>query len=309
MDYNKMRMEFMEKLNPSIQRAYKLLFAKIEYYEKRTGIIFEEMNEMEFQMFTIKELIDNSSASANVKVCLLKKYINSIGKDFIKLTRDDMIKLTESKLGNKETDENDLRYISWEELKKVSKNIINPIDKAIVYLIRMGVCGTRFNDIINLKTKDIDLENEIIHLQDRDVRIVDKDVLMALREAIEQKTYIVMLHKEDSQVKATEFNFNMECEYLIKQRPIAKNNNGLNAYKFAGMTGRVYRIFEDLGIGVSSINLLQSNAVDRLIEYEDEIGESLSMSNTKIYLKSIGINQYHYDIKHLSMYVRQKYGR
>lgn len=309
MDYIKEREKFMETLNDSVKRAYKILFAKIEYYEKRTGIVFEEMNEMEFQMFTIKELIDNSSASANVKVSLLKKYINSIGKDFIKLTRDDMVKLTESKLGNKETNENEMRYVSWDAIKKALKNVINPIDRAIVVLIRMNICGTRFGDLTNLKSKDIDIENKVIHLQDRDINITDEYVLNVLREALEQKTYIVMTHKEDSQLRATEFDFNMDCEYLIKQRPIAKNNDGLNAYKFAGITGRVYRIFDDLNLGISSINLLQSNAVDKLIEYEDEIGKYLSMSEAKEYLKSIGINQYHYDIVHLSKYVRQRYGR
>ena len=152
MDYKALREEFVSPLSESIQRAYKLLFVKADYYQARTGIQLEEMNEMEFQMFVIKELIDQSAASANVKVNLLKKYITYIGKDFIKLNRDDIIKLTESVLNNKNTNENELRYVSWDDLKKGLENIVNPIDKAILICIRMGICGLKFTELTNLKT-------------------------------------------------------------------------------------------------------------------------------------------------------------
>ena len=164
MDYKSMREEFVSSLSESIQRAYKLLFVKADYYQTRTGIQLEEMTEMEFQMFVIKELIDQSAASANVKVNLLKKYVAFIGKDFINLNRDDIIKLTESVLNNKNTNENELRYVSWNDLKKSLENIVNPIDKAIVCLIRIGICGTKFTDLINLKSKDIDIKNRKIYL-------------------------------------------------------------------------------------------------------------------------------------------------
>lgn len=309
MDYKMMREEFVKDLSPSLQRAYKLLFVKIDYYEKKTGIIFEEMTSAEFEMFTIKELIDRSAASANVKVNLLKHYTKAIGKDFIQLDRNDIIKLTESKLGNQDTDENKLRYVEWKDLKKGLENIVNPIDKAIICLVRIGICGTKFTELINLKSKDIDIENKKIYLRGRTIDITDDYVLNILNEALRQTTYKVITHKDESDLKVVNYDFNMKCEYLIKQRPVAKNNNGLNQYKFAGITGKIYRIFEELGMDISSINLLQSNAVDKLIEYEDSIGRQVSMAEAKEYLKAVGVLQYHYDVVHLSKYVREKYGR
>ena len=309
MDYKAMREDFIEPLSDSIQRAYKLLFVKIDYYQKKTGIIFEEMTSAEFEMFTIKELIDRSAASANVKVSLLRKYAEHIGKNFIQLNRDDIIKLTESKLGNNNTNENKLRYVAWEDLKKGLENVENDIDKAIICLVRTGVCGSKFTELINLKSKDIDIENRKIHLKSRTVDITDDYVLSILNEALRQTTYKVITHKDEGDLKVTEYNFNMKCEYLIKQRPVAKNDNGLNQFKFAGITGKIYRIFEELGMDISSINLLQSNAVDRLIEHENSIGRQVSMAEAKEYLKSVGVLQYHYDVVHLSKYVREKYGR
>ncbi len=309
MDYKAMREEYVAPLSESIQRAFKLLFVKADYYYTRTGIQLEEMSSTEFEMFVIKELIDSSAASANVKVSLLKKYITYIGKDFINLNRDDIIKLTEAKLNNKNTNENELRYISWRDLKKGLENIVNPIDKAILICIRMGICGLKFTELTNLKSKDIDIENRKIYLEDRTVDITDDYVLDILNKALHQTTYSVISHKDEDVLKVTEYDFNIECEYFVKQRPITKNNNGLNPYKFAGITGKVYRVFEELGLDVSSINLLQSNAVDKLIAHEDSIGKQLSMSEAKEYLKTVGIKQYHYDVVHLSKYVRKKYGR
>jgi integrase len=309
MDYKKEREEYVKDLSPSLQRAYKLLFTKIDYYQKRNGIIFEEMDENQFITFTIKELIDQSAASANVKVNLLRKYTNAIGKDFVKLNRDDIIKLTESKLGNDNTNENELRYVVWKDLKKGLENVENDIDKAIVCLIRIGLCGTKFTELVNLKSKDIDIENRKIYLESRTVDIADDYVLNILNKALRQTTYKVITHKDEDILKVTEYNFNMQCEYFVKQRPITKNENGLNPYKFAGITGKMYRIFEELGMNISSINLLQSNAVDRLIEYEDAIGKQVSMAEAKEYLKAVGITNYHYDVVHLSKYVREKYGR
>lgn len=309
MDYKKEREKFLEPLSDSIQRAYKLLFVKADYYEAKTGITFEEMSESEFLAFTVKELVDRSAASANVKVSLLRKYAEHIGKNFIQLNRDDIIKLTESKLGNQDTDENKLRYVEWKDLKKGLENIVNPIDKAIICLVRIGICGTKFTELINLKSKDIDIENKKIYLRGRTIDITDDYILNILNEALHQVSYRVISHRDDSNLKVTEYDFNMKCEYLIKQRPVAKNDNGLNQYKFAGITGKIYRIFEELGMDISSINLLQSNAVDKLIEYENSIGRQVSMVEAKEYLKSVGVLQYHYDVVHLSKYVREKYGR
>ena len=195
--YKQIREDFIKDLSDSVQRSFKLLFTKIDDYAKEKGLVFEEFTEEQFIEFTKEKLIGKSGASANVKVNLLKKYVNSLGKDFIKLKRNDLMKMTEDKLNQtSEQNESDIKYVEWKELDKNINKIENAIDVAIIYLLRYGVSGNQFIELRNLKVNDIDLDSKIVHLKDRDIEIDDK-VADILKDAIEQDHYISMIHKED----------------------------------------------------------------------------------------------------------------
>lgn len=304
--YKQIREDFTKDLSDSVQRSYKLLFKKIDDYEKEKGLVFEEFTEEQFIEFTKEKLIGKSGASANVKVNLLKKYVNSLGKDFIKLKRNDLMKMTEDKLNQtSEQNESDIKYVEWKELDKNINKIENAIDVAIIYLLRYGVSGNQFIELRNLKVSDIDLDSKIVHLSDRDIEIDDK-VADILKDAIKQDHYISMIHKEDT-IKSNDYDFNMDCEYLIKQRPMDRNDGGLDMYTFSGFTAKVYRIFQSLDMGISAINLLQSNAIEKLIQHEDSLGKRLSTREIKEYFKSVGITCYCFQMKEASRWIREKY--
>ena len=101
---------------------------------------------------------------------------------------------------------------------------------------------------------------------------------------------------------------NVDCPFLIKQRPNNKNNYGMNEYKFSGITGRVFRVMQELGMNISAINLLQSHATDELMKYEKELDKKLSVKEASEYLKSIGSKQSSYDIISMARWVEEKYG-
>ena len=304
--YKQIREHFIKDLSDSVQRSYKLLFKKIDDYEKEKGLVFEEFTEEQFIEFTKEKLIGKSGASANVKVNLLKKYVNSLGKDFIKLKRNDLMKMTEDKLNQtSEQNESDIKYVEWKELDKNINKIENAIDVAIIYLLRYGISGNQFIELRNLKVNDIDLDSKIVHLKDRDIEIDDK-VVDILKDAIEQDHYISMIHKEDT-IKSNDYDFNMDCEYLIKQRPMDRNDGGLEPYTFSGFTAKVYRIFQALDMGISAINLLQSNAIEKLIQHEDSLGKRLSTREIKEYFKAVSITCYCYQMKEASRWIREKY--
>lgn len=284
------RKQFIEPLSDSVKKAYILLFRKLDEYEKETGKIFEEnFTEEIFVDFTKKKLIGRAANSVLVKVSLLKKYAESLNiYSVVKLRRDEVIKMTEEHLKELESEnEYELRYVSWSDLKASTRRLTNVIDVAIVYLIRMGVSGASFKELANLKVEDIDLKNKILKLPNRNIKL-DDDVCKILDNAINQNVYTVMLHSEDNIPNATEYHFNMDCEYFIKQKPKKNNGDGLNPYKFSGITNRIFRIMNELGLDVTAINLLQSYTVDRLREYEEKIGKKLSLSEAKDYFKSIG---------------------
>ena len=50
--YKQIREHFIKDLSDSVQRSYKLLFKKIDDYEKEKGLVFEEFTEEQFIEFT-----------------------------------------------------------------------------------------------------------------------------------------------------------------------------------------------------------------------------------------------------------------
>ena len=310
MNYKEYREDFIKNLSDSIKRSYTLLFKKIERYEKETGLIFEEFTEEDFVEFTRKELIGKSANSAVVKVSLLKKYVQSLDKYFVKMTRSEIIKMTDEKLEQQEkAEEKELKYVSWNELKDGLNRISNDIDVAIICLLRMGISGSQFNELVNLKIENIDIENKKIYLENRTVDIEDDYILKVLEDAMKQRTYHVIQHKENSDAKITEFDFNMDCPYLLKQKPMINNNGGMNPYKFGGASGKMFRIFEELNMDISAINLLQSYAADKIVERENLINKRMSTKDVKVYFKEIKCNQNAYDSRILSMWVKKNYNK
>ena len=303
-----LRESFVENLSETQQKAFKLLYKKIDDYQKKTGKAFEEFNCEDFNTFVRAELIGKSANSVLVKVSLLKKYAEYIGNNCVQLKRTDIIEMCSEVMKEKEIeDESQLKYVEWNDLKVGMNKITNEIDCAIICLIRLGIGQNKFKELAELKTSNIDIENRKIYLEDRTVDIKDDYVLQVLKDAMKQTTYTVMLHGGDkNEPKFSEYDFNMNCPYFIKQKPWSKNDNGLEPYKFSGITGRVFRVMQELCMDVSAINLLQSYATDRVLEQENEIGRELSIRECKEYLKHIKNYSSSYDITKIAKYVREK---
>lgn len=306
MDYKELRKKFVEEQINSTARTFKAILKKADEYQSETGKIFEEFTIDDFEDFVKEKLIDKSANSVVVKVSLCKRYVTYIGKDFVKLKRNDIIKMTDEYL---RMSDNALKYLSWDELKDKIRVIENDIDKAIMCLLRMGIGGTGFEELINLKTSDIDLENRTIKLENRIVDITDDFILEILEKAIDQKVYTTIVHR-NGVPKIEEYAFNRKCEYFIKPKPKVTNNEGLEPFKQGGMIGKVYRIttiFNDkTNMNITSINLQQSYATDMLIKHEDELGKRLSIRECNDYVKSLGLKQTGVDIRDISICIRNK---
>lgn len=299
------REEFIKPLSDSVKKAYKLLFKKFDDYEKETNKCFEEFTTDDFKDFIKRKLIGKSANSTNVKVNLCKKYAEYINSNCATLDFVQVKKMVQDFLEEKEIEnENELKYVSMKELDVAINRINNDIDVAIVYLLRYGISGNRFDELTNLQIKDIDLEHKTIKLKNRIVEINDR-VCSVLEDAIKQNEYYVIKKGSKGKPKSESYVLNMECPYLIKQRPSNKNDYGMLSYKFSGITGRVFRVMQELGLNVSAINLLQSHATDMLLQHEREIGKELSIKEAFDYLKSIGSKQSSYDIIAMARWVEK----
>ena len=300
---------FVGGLSDGVKKAYMTLWKKVETYEYEIGKQFEDFTKEDFNEFVKCKLIKSSAKSTNVKVNLLKKYANFIGCDFVQLDFEAVRIMVEDYLKDKKIeDENELRYVSMDELSVASNRMANDIDVAIIYLLRYGVSGKNFTELVNLKTKNIDMENKVIKLKDRMVKI-DDTMCGILQFAMNQSEYYVIKDLDKDEPNCESYELNMESEYLIKPKPRSDNDFGLSSYKASGMIGRLFRITQELGLNISAINLLQSHAVDEVIKYEKEIGKELSMNECAKYLKQIGSRQSGDDIVYMAKWVKKKYGK
>lgn len=303
-----MRDEFTKPLSDSVKKAYKLLWKMLDEFETEIGKSFEEFEVNDFNKFVKCKLIGKSTNSTNVKISLCKKYAEYIGNNCVQLNYEAVKKMVEEHLKEKEIDnENQLKYVSINDLWVATNRISNDIDVAIIWLLRAGISGNKFTELANLKIEDIDLKNKVINLDSRTV-VIDDKMCDILKDAIEQKEYYVIRGDDKNDPKAESYELNMNCPYLIKQRPNSRNNYGMNEYKFSGITARVFRVMQELGLNISAINLLQSHATDKLIEHEKELGRELSIKETFNYLKSIGSKQNAHDIISMAKWVKKNYG-
>ena len=305
---NKLDQEkFLVGLSDGIKKAYNTLWKKVEVYEKEIGKQFEDFTKEDFNNFVKCKLIKSSAKSTNVKVNLLKKYANYIGCDFVQLDFEAVRVMVEDYLKDKQIEnENELKYVSLDELSVATNRMANDIDVAIIYLLRYGVSGKNFTELINLKTKNIDIENKVIKLKDRAIEIDDK-MCGILQFAMNQSEYYVIQDLDKEEPNCESYELNMDSDYLIKPKPRSDNDFGLSSYKSSGMIGRLFRITQELGLNVSAINLLQSHAVDEVLKYEEKIGRELSMNECSKYLKQIGSRQSGDDIVGMAKWVKQKY--
>lgn len=298
------RDEFIKPLSNGIKKSYEMLWKKVDMFEKEIGKEFEDFTIDDFNEFVKRKLIKSSAKSTNVKVNLLKKYAEHIGCNFVKLDYEAVRNMVDDYLKEKEIEnENELRYVSIDELSVAKNRMSNDIDIAIIYLLRYGICGKKFTELINLKVKDINLENKTIKLKDRTIEI-DEEMCEILKNAIRQNEYYVIKDLEKEIPKAESYELNMNSDYLIKPKPRSDNDFGLACYKSNGIIGRLFRIMQELGLGISSINLLQSHATDEVIKHQEELGRELTLKECSDYLKQIGSRQAGDDIISMAKWVK-----
>ena len=96
--------------------------------------------------------------------------------------------------------------------------------------------------------------------------------------------------------------YNMNSEYLFKTRPTKSTLDGMLPLKPSGFRGRMQKIkaeLEDDNIILS--NLIMSYIVDKVIEYQNEIGKELTQNELKYFLNiNFGFTKNAYDVKKMT---------
>ena len=254
----------------STRKSFDTLFRNIEEYEDVIDKAIDEWTK-EDCLDMLASLGIKKANTIAVKWSLLKKYLIYIGNTVYR-------EITKSDLEN--IDGSVLRYIPYEEVILGLDVFENYIDKAIVLLLRNG---TRSDEYRLIKHEDIDVENNTIKLSNRNVR-VDDYTMDILVKAMNERGYKMNI-KDKSNYNY--YHYNMESPYLIKNRKNKYNDDGRTPMIETSLRDRTNKLLRRVEIdGISSTALVSSYIVDKIIEFENEMGLTLNENQIKGFVEN-----------------------
>ena len=254
----------------STRKSFDTLFRNIEEYEDVIDKAIDEWTKEDCLDMLARLGIKKANTIA-VKWSLLKKYLIYIGNTVYR-------EITKSDLEN--IDGSVLRYIPYEEVILGLDVFENYIDKAIVLLLRNGI---RSDEYRLIKHEDIDVENNTIKLSNRDVR-VDDYTMDILVKAMNERGYKMNI-KDKSNYNY--YHYNMESPYLIKNRRNKYNDDGRTPMIETSLRDRTNKLLRRVEIdGISSTALVSSYIVDKIIEFENEMGLTLNENQIKGFVEN-----------------------
>ena len=257
-------------MSVSTRKSFDTLFRNIEEYEDVIDKVVDEWTK-EDCLDMLASLGIKKANTIAVKWSLLKKYLIYIGNTVYR-------EITKSDLEN--IDGSVLRYIPYEEVILGLDVFENYIDKAIVLLLRNGI---RSDEYRLIKREDIDVENNTIKLSNRNVR-VDDYTMDILVKAMNERGYKMNI-KDKSNYNY--YHYNMESPYLIKNRKNKYNDDGRTPMIETSLRDRTNKLLRRVEIdGISSTALVSSYIVDKIIEFENEMGLTLNENQIKGFVEN-----------------------
>lgn len=258
-------------MSVSTRKSFDTLFRNIEEYEDVIDKVVDEWTK-EDCLDMLASLGIKKANTIAVKWSLLKKYLIYIGNTVYR-------EITKSDLEN--IDGSVLRYIPYEEVILGLDVFENYIDKAIVLLLRNGI---RSDEYRLIKHEDIDVENNTIKLSNRVVR-VDDYTMDILVKAMNERGYKMNIVKDKSNYNY--YHYNMESPYLIKNRKNKYNDDGRTPMIETSLRDRTNKLLRRVEIdGISSTALVSSYIVDKIIEFENEMGLTLNENQIKGFVEN-----------------------
>lgn len=257
-------------MSVSTRKSFDTLFRNIEEYEDVIDKAIDEWTK-EDCLDMLASLGIKKANTIAVKWSLLKKYLIYIGNTVYR-------EITKSDLEN--IDGSVLRYIPYEEVILGLDVFENYIDKAIVLLLRNGI---RSDEYRLIKHEDIDVKNNTIKLSNRNVR-VDDYTMDILVKAMNERGYKMNI-KDKSNYNY--YHYNMESPYLIKNRKNKYNDDGRTPMIETSLRDRTNKLLRRVEIdGISSTALVSSYIVDKIIEFENEMGLTLNENQIKGFVEN-----------------------
>jgi hypothetical protein len=281
-----------EKYEPATFELYQKLIYKLDEYEEYKGISAMNMTKQDF--LDLLTVLNSSSLNAlyTYKSAISNYLISSTDIQKFKIGILEIDKITKDELlecANTRTEES--QFITEQEYYDILNNPNgNYQDRAIIVLLWNKIKGLHnFDEIREIKNKDVDLENKIINFNGRIIKFTEKEMDI-IGKAIEEKEYIKITKDEkitipfiDGQylIKATMGRRNLNA--VNNQTPVSSLMNRISKY-FNFALGRAeltgLKIYKSSVYYYMLMNYKRKLTNKELKEYFEENNYRLSMSNS-----------------------------
>lgn len=265
----------LERVNKKLNR-----FMKIE------GLKLQELTKEDVVKFVLEyfKTINRSSYYNNVRILndILKNnniniFINS--KDYV----DECVKIK------------DEQYFTKREIQDICMATVNYQDKFILYALFNGICGEKYEELLNIKIQDIAEDNSYIDLPTR--RFMCDDYMKNIIRGCKKQTAYNKYIKSADLRAGDSYELNMESPYLIKVMPTARNNYGATAMSIGALHRKFMKIERELEertgepIILSGTSLIASGILFEMFLQEIENNKSWNVEEIDNFLKMNGIKK------------------
>lgn len=257
---------------------------KLEKYMKSKKLMFCNMTKNDLEEFIIKEFqcINRSSFYPNIRA--LNEILEEHNVDIKMKSKDYVDRCVQPK---------DEKYFTKREIKEICDIFINAQDQFIIYALWNGIMGRNYEDLLSIKTSDVADDYSYINLPNGKRFICDDFMQEILFGAVNHMEYMKYLNSEEIK-SADTFEFNPQCEYLIKTMRTKRNNDGLDKMLATTLQRRldllatIYMEGNGEKIGFSGKSLVKSGIMYNMFIKEDMEGKSWGVEEINNYLKING---------------------
>ena len=175
------------------------------------------------------------------------------------------------------------RILSKDEILEICGLFINYSDKFLIYGLFNGIMGYKYNEMINLKTSQINKDCSEIYLKDR---IIECDPYLQhyLRETLKEESYKLYLNEHNEAYTSGEFYYNMSSPFVLKSKPSKKNDNGLLPYSQIGLQNRIRKLSNEANKHTKDKVLLTGKSL-----YKSHVLYKMSRINKDWTIEEIGM--------------------
>ena len=253
---------------------------KLNTYMQKKGLNKDNISESDIEEFAVDVLKSENRSSFYNHLQLLNDILANKNINY---------QLREIELVDKCVKINESKYFTKTQILDICDLLLNACDKFIIYAMFCGILGKEYDDLRNIKIKDVAEDYSYILIDGRKI-LLDDTLKEYVKEVVEQEVYV---KNENGVYKYQEFNMN--SEYLLKTIKSKRNNYGFNKMGKSVFAVKLMKLSEELQAGginatLTASGIYYSGIMYKMFELESLYGITWSISKIKNYLDMNNFN-------------------